>query len=89
MSVDDVRSHERFARKYELPFVLLADPEREVVEKYGVWGRKKFMGREYDGTHRVSFLIDPKGYVAKVYPKVRPADHATEVLADLRAAASA
>ena len=86
ISVDDVRSHDRFAKKYELPFLLLADKEKEVVRSYGVWGKKKFMGREYDGTHRVSFLIDPKGKIAKVYPKVKPQDHATEVLADLRAA---
>ena len=86
ISVDDVRSHAKFAKKYDLPFRLVADPNREVVREYGVWGKKKFMGRVYEGTHRVSFLIDPKGRIAKVYPKVRPDDHAAEVLADLRAA---
>ena len=87
ISVDDVKSHDRFAKKYELPFLLLADEDKEVVRSYGVWGKKKFMGREYDGTHRVSFLIDPKGKIAKIYELVRPADHAEEVLGDVAALA--
>lgn len=84
VSADSVNSHEKFARKYELPFTLLADTERKVVQLYGVWGKKKFMGREFEGTHRVSFLIDPAGRIAKVYPKVKPELHAEEVAQDLR-----
>jgi len=84
VSVDPVARHGKFAAKYDLPFTLLADEGKEVVGKYGVWGPKKFMGREYEGTHRASFLIDPKGKIAKVYPKVKAASHAEEVLEDLR-----
>ncbi|HSD12087.1 MAG TPA: thioredoxin-dependent thiol peroxidase [Patescibacteria group bacterium] len=85
VSTDPVKSHAKFTAKYALPFTLLADEEKKVVAKYGVWGEKKFMGRDYMGTNRMSFLIDPKGKIAKVYDKVRPADHAAEVLADVRA----
>ncbi len=85
VSTDPVKSHAKFSTKYALPFTLLADEEKLVVAKYGVWGGKKFMGREYMGTNRMSFLIDPKGKIAKVYDKVRPADHAEEVLEDVRA----
>ena len=83
ISTDSVKSHDKFAKKYELPFTLLADESKEVVESYGVWGPKKFMGREFLGTHRTSFLIDPDGKVAKVYEKVKPDAHAAHVLADL------
>lgn len=83
VSTDPVKSHAKFAQKYELPFTLLADEEKQVVEAYGVWGLKKFMGREYMGTKRMSFLIDPEGKIAKVYEKVKPAMHAEEVLADI------
>jgi peroxiredoxin Q/BCP len=83
VSKDSVESHKKFAAKYKLPFTLLADPEKKVMDAYGAWGKKKFMGREYMGTLRISFLIDPKGIVRKVYPKVKPPAHAQEVLADL------
>jgi peroxiredoxin Q/BCP len=82
ISADTVAKHAKFAQKYELPFPLLADEDKEVVKKYGVWGKKKFMGREFMGINRVTFLIDPKGQIAKVYEKVKPADHAEEILAD-------
>lgn len=85
VSVDPVKKHAKFAKKYSLPFTLLADEEKQVVELYGVWGKKKFMGREYMGTNRVSFLIDPKGRLAKIYDPVRPSEHVAEVLADIRA----
>ena len=85
ISTDSVKSHEKFAVKYELPFTLLADEQKEVVQLYGVWGKKKFMGKEYDGTHRMSFLIDPEGKIAKIYDKVKPEGHAEEVLNDVRA----
>lgn len=84
VSTDPVSSHLKFAEKYELPFTLLADEAREVVELYGVWGLKKFMGREYMGTNRVSYLINPDGEIAKVYEKVKAAGHAAEVLEDLK-----
>ncbi|MGB4943367.1 MAG: redoxin domain-containing protein, partial [Candidatus Moraniibacteriota bacterium] len=65
-------------------FTLLSDEEKKVVERYGVWGKKKFMGHEYMGTHRVSFLINPQGKIAQVYDPVKPADHVGIVLADIR-----
>lgn len=85
ISADPVKKHAKFADKYELPFTLLADENKEVVEAYGVWGKKKFMGREYMGIFRNSFLIDDKGKIAKVYEEVKPAKHAEEVLADAKA----
>lgn len=84
ISVDSVKSHKKFEEKYKLPFTLLADTEKKVVNLYGVWGKKKFMGREYNGTFRTSFLIDPKGKIAKVYEGVKPEIHADEVLKDLK-----
>lgn len=83
VSTDSSKSHGKFAEKYQLPFTLLADTEKTMVEAYGVWGKKKFMGREYLGTNRMSFLIDPEGRIAKIYEKVKPETHAEEVLADL------
>ena len=83
VSIDPVKSHARFAEKHELPFTLLADEDKEVVRLYDVWGPKKFMGREYEGTYRMSFLIDPKGKIARIYEKVKPDQHAREVLDDL------
>jgi peroxiredoxin Q/BCP len=84
ISTDTIASHKKFAEKYNLPFTLLADPEKKVVKLYGVWGKKKFMGRVYDGTMRTSFLIEPKGTIAKVYENVKPETHAEEVLKDLK-----
>lgn len=84
-SVDPVKKHAKFVEKYDLPFTLLSDEEKTLVEKYGVWAKKKFMGREYMGTLRHSFLIDPSGKIAKVYDDVKPAAHATQVLADVAA----
>ena len=83
ISADSVKSHRKFADKFGLPFTLLADEEKRVIRAFGVWGKKKFMGREFDGILRQSFLIDPQGKIAKVYPKVTPAAHAAEVLADV------
>jgi peroxiredoxin Q/BCP len=84
VSVDSVKKHAKFAEKYELPFTLLSDEEKKVVGMYDVWQKKKFMGREYMGTMRTSFLIDPEGKIAKVYEGVKPEIHAEEVLADLK-----
>lgn len=80
VSVDDERKHRKFADKFQLPFRLVADTEKSIVEAYGVWGPKKFMGREYMGTSRVSYLLDAEGVIEKVWPKVKPAEHAEEVL---------
>ena len=84
ISVDSVKSHEKFVTKFELPFTLLADEEKKIVKLYGVWGKKKFMGREYMGTSRTSFLIDPDGKIAKIYENVKPEVHAEEVLEDVK-----
>jgi peroxiredoxin Q/BCP len=84
VSVDSVKSHAKFAAKFSLPFILLADEDKFIVQAYGVWGQKKFMGRTYMGTHRVTFLIGPDGRIAKIWPAVKPEDHAAEVLAALR-----
>lgn len=84
ISTDSVESHEKFSNKFDLPFTLLSDNEKKVVEDYGVWRLKKMMGREYFGILRMSFLVDPEGNIAKIYPKVKPAEHAKEVLNDLQ-----
>ena len=80
VSVDGEGKHKKFADKYNLPFRLLADPDKRIVESYGVWGLKKFMGREYMGTSRVTYLINEEGVIEKVWPKVKPAEHAEELL---------
>jgi peroxiredoxin Q/BCP len=82
VSVDSVKKHAKFVEKYSLPFTLLSDEQKEVVEDYGVWGKKKFMGREYDGILRTTFLIDPQGIIAKVYENVKPNEHAEAILRD-------
>ncbi len=84
ISVDSVKSHKKFEEKYSLPFTLLSDEKKEVVNAYGVWALKKMMGREYMGVVRTSFLIDPSGKIAKVYEKVKPEVHVEEVLRDLK-----
>jgi thioredoxin-dependent peroxiredoxin len=85
ISVDSVPSHKKFSAKYKLPFTLLADEGKAVVEKYGVWAEKNMYGRKYMGTLRTSFLIDPTGKIAKIYEKVKPSQHPEEVLSDLNA----
>jgi peroxiredoxin Q/BCP len=83
VSTDSAKSHDKFADKFKLPFTLLADEDKKIVEAYGVWGPKVFMGRKYLGTHRVTFLIDPGGRIKKIWPAVKPEEHAAEVLAAL------
>ncbi|MFZ4524385.1 MAG: thioredoxin-dependent thiol peroxidase [Chlorobium sp.] len=80
ISVDDERKHKKFAEKYNLPFRLVSDPDKSIVEAYGVWGMKKFMGREYMGTSRVTYLVDEQGMIEHVWPKVSPDKHAEELL---------
>ena len=83
VSTDPVKAHAKFADKYKLPFTLLADEDRQVVQAYGVWGEKKFMGRKYLGTHRVTFLIGPDGKIKQIWPSVKPEEHAAEVLSSI------
>jgi len=83
VSTDSVKSHDKFVKKYKLPFTLLADEDRKIVEAYGVWGEKSFMGRKYKGTYRVTFLIGPDGRIKKIWPKVKPEEHADEVLREI------
>ncbi len=80
VSPDSEAKHKKFVTKYNLPFTLLADTDRSIAEAYGVWGEKKFMGRTYMGVHRTTFLIDEKGKIKKIFEKVKPEDHAREVL---------
>ena len=84
VSTDPPKSHDKFIEKYQLPFTLLADADKQVVKAYGVWGEKNFLGRKYLGTHRVTFLIGPDGRIKKIWPTVKPAEHAREVLAALQ-----
>lgn len=84
VSPDNVKSHQKFHTKYGLSFPILADEGHVVCEKYGVWGIKKLVGREYYGVHRTTFLIGPDGKIKKVYENVKPADHSKEILADIK-----
>ena len=84
ISCDPVAKHDKFIAKYDLPFLLLSDEDQAIVKAYGSWGPKKFMGKEYEGIHRISFLIDPQGKIQKIWPKVKPEEHAAEVLAAIR-----
>ncbi len=85
ISPDPVDSHARFAAEHDLPHRLLADPDREVIEKYGAWGTKSMYGREYQGVIRSSVLVAPNGKVAAVWPKIQPKQHADAVLRAIRA----
>ena len=81
VSPDSEKSHQKFTAKYKLPFTLLADTDHSIADAYGVYGEKKFMGRTYMGIHRTTFLIDEKGKIKKIFDKVKPDEHAEEVLA--------
>lgn len=83
VSPDAVKSHDKFVEKFRLPFPLLADTDKKIAEAYGVWGEKSFMGRKYLGVFRVTFLIGPDGRIKKIWPSVKPEEHAAEVLAEL------
>jgi thioredoxin-dependent peroxiredoxin len=83
VSPDDDASHQKFRAKHNLPFALATDPDHAISQSFGVWGEKQYMGRRYEGVHRVTFLIDAQGRIAKVYPKVKPDQHARELLCDL------
>ena len=81
LSPDSVNSHVKFKAKFELPYTLLADEEKTVLQAYDVWKEKSMYGKKYMGVERTTFLIDPKGRIAKVFAKVKPAGHAAEVIA--------
>lgn len=83
VSKDSVASHLKFAQKYELPFVLLSDPDLEAIQAYGVWQEKKLYGKVSMGVVRTTYVIDPQGVIEKVMPKVKPDTNAAEILAYL------
>jgi peroxiredoxin Q/BCP len=84
ISKDTVVSHKKFGEKFNLNFPILADPEHKVIEAYGAWAPKKFMGREFLGTHRNTYVINPKGEIAKEYKDVNPATHIQDVVKDIQ-----
>lgn len=87
VSPDSVASHVKFREKYQIPFHLLSDEGHKVCDLYGVWGPKQFMGRDYEGVLRTTFLIGPDGKILRVFEKVRPSAHSREVLAALQSTA--
>lgn len=80
VSADSQRRQQNFKNKNEFPYPLLADEEKEVIQAFGVWGPKKFMGRTYDGIHRTTFIIDEEGVISRVISKVKTKDHAAQIL---------
>lgn len=84
ISKDSVASHKKFAEKYHLNFTILANPQHDVIEAYDSWKPKKFMGREYYGTERNTFIINPEGQIAKEYIGVTPKGHADQIIADIQ-----
>lgn len=83
VSADSERKHRNFIAKYDLPFSLVSDPDRKVIEAYGVWGLKKFMGREFDGIHRETFVIDEEGKIEKVITKVKSKVATPQILGEV------
>jgi len=80
VSPDSAKRHLKFIDKYDLPFSLIADEDRKVLEAYSVWGPKKFMGKEYDGVHRTTFVVDENGIIEKIFLKVKTKDHTNQIL---------
>ena len=80
VSADSMQKHQKFIDKYSLPFPLIADENHELLKNYGVWGLKKFMGREYDGIHRTTFIINEEGIIAEIIKKPKTKSHAQEIL---------
>ena len=83
ISPDSVQSHKKFAEKYDLPFILLSDEEKKVLQKYGVWQEKSMYGKKYMGVVRTTVLIDQKGIIGKIYPKVKVKGHVEQVAKDI------
>lgn len=84
VSPDSIESHQKFSEKLELPFQLLSDPDKKVLEKYGVWKEKSMYGRKYMGVERTTFIIDEKGKIQKIFPKVKVKGHVEKVLEELK-----
>jgi len=84
VSIDSAKSHEKFISKFDLPFPLLSDTDKSIVEAYGVWVEKSMYGKKYMGTERTTFVIDSKGKIAAIFPKVKPAEHAVIILKALK-----
>lgn len=80
VSIDSIKSHDKFIKKHELPFPILSDEDKKIVEAYGVWVEKSMYGRVYMGTERTTFVIDPEGKIKAVFPKVKPDQHLEKVL---------
>jgi len=80
VSADSIDRHKKFVEKHELPFTLLSDESKDMLKAYGVWGEKKFMGRTFNGIHRITYLIDEKGIIVKVFDKVKVKEHSDEIL---------
>jgi peroxiredoxin Q/BCP len=80
VSPDDGNKHKKFEEKYNLPFTLLEDPQKKIIEKYGVWGEKNLYGRKYMGLHRTTFLIDENGVIFKIFKKPKSKIHSEEIL---------
>ena len=84
ISPDSSQSHAKFKQKFTLPYPLLSDKEHKICQLYGVWGVKKFAGREFEGVYRTTFLIDGKGRIIKIFKNVKPSEHSAEVLAEIK-----
>jgi len=84
VSPDDEKSHQKFEKKFDLPFPLVADPDHKIIDRYGVWGEKQLYGRNYMGLHRTTFLIDEKGVIRKIFLKPRSKQHAEEIVESAR-----
>ena len=80
VSADTTKKHQNFIKKFSLGFPLIADEEKVIINSFGVWGPKKFMGKEYEGIHRVTFLIDESGRIENIFTKVKTKDHAKQIL---------
>ena len=80
VSPDDEKKHKKFEQKFSLPFTLVTDPDKKIIDKYGVWGEKNLYGRKYMGLHRTTFLIDEKGIIRKIFKKPRSKMHSEEIL---------
>ena len=83
VSPDNSKKHKKFIDKYEFQYPLLADTEKEMIHAYGIWGPKKFMGREYDGLHRTTFIINEEGIIEKIFESVKTKDHSQQIMAEL------
>jgi len=82
ISADDTKKQIRFKEKYNFPYPLIPDTEKEILKLYGIWGLKKLYGREYDGIHRTTFIIDEKGKIEKIFKKVKTKEHTAQILAE-------